>query len=781
VIVDGFRLGIDFGTSNTVAVLGWPDGAVRPVLFDGSPGLASAVCVQPDGTLLVGRDAVHTARMNPAAFEPHPKRLVDDGTVLLGDVELPVTDVIAAVLRRVADETRRVAGGLPAAVTMTCPAAWGPRRREVLATAAGAAGLGTPEFIAEPVAAARHLTTLAGGAVPVGGHVVVYDFGAGTFDASVVRRTDDGFEILAAEGLSDTGGLDIDAAIMALLGATYADRDPAAWGRLTEPRDPDDRRAARTLWDDVRAAKEMLSRTAATVVHVPLLDVDVPLGRVQFDHLVRPVIERTIAATRAGIRAAGLANTDIDGVFLVGGSSRIPLAATLLHRALGVAPTVLEQPELVVAQGSLTGATPRPPAPAAALPVAPAPLPAPPAEPAPAASAPLPAPPAEPAAGASDAAAPDAAAASAGQTERGDDGPPSPPGRPSRRRLVGVAVALAVVLAVIATSLTFRGGGGAAPRGDASRPPATPTSVSSSARPISLPAVFRYPDTVTEVAFSPDRATFAVASLPNTIQLIDVVTGVVKRTLTDRTEGTAAAVFSPDGKLLATAGRSGGVHVWDVATGEITATLTGEHSDVAAVAFSPDGRTLAAADDYKVRLWNLESRTVTRVFTGHTPESVGFTAVQSLAFSPNGDTLAALCNDRTLWLWNVATGATRAEITGPYINFVRFSRDGSTIATGHESNHTLLLLTVPSGRVSATLQLAGPAWSVDVSPDGRTLATGTKNNVVQVWNLATRANIATFTEHTDSVRSVAFNADGRLLASGGADKTAWLRPVPATS
>ena len=87
----GFRLGIDFGTSHTTAILRWPDGHARPMLFDGSPLLPSAVYAETDGTLLVGRDAVHAARLDPARFEPNPKRRIDRDTVTLGDQEVPVT------------------------------------------------------------------------------------------------------------------------------------------------------------------------------------------------------------------------------------------------------------------------------------------------------------------------------------------------------------------------------------------------------------------------------------------------------------------------------------------------------------------------------------------------------------------------------------------------------------------------------------------------------------------------------------------------------------------
>src|SRR3982750_421997 len=93
----GFALGVDFGTSNTVAMLRWPDGRARPLLIDGSPLMPSAVYADPNGHLLGGRDAVHSARLDPGRYEPNPKRRIDDQNVLLGERELPVVDLLAAV------------------------------------------------------------------------------------------------------------------------------------------------------------------------------------------------------------------------------------------------------------------------------------------------------------------------------------------------------------------------------------------------------------------------------------------------------------------------------------------------------------------------------------------------------------------------------------------------------------------------------------------------------------------------------------------------------------
>ena len=345
------QLTIDFGTSTTIAVLTRADGQVWPLLFDSSPLLPSAVCIDQQGILRVGRDALHLAQASPEGFEPNPKRRIDEPLLLLGGEEVPIGDLIGAVLRRVAGEARRVTGEALGAVTLTHPAAWGATRRQILIDAAAKAAM-TAHLVPEPVAAATYFITTVSAAMPVGSCVVVYDLGAGTFDASVVRRGPHGLEVLASAGLADVGGLDIDAAIFTYLTETYSAPHPASWQRLTQPQTPADRRARRLLWEDIRQAKEILSRSSATQIHLPLVDQDAPLGREQLEQLAAPVLAQTVAATRSAISSARVPANAVTGVFLVGGSSRIPLVSTLLHRDLGLAPTVLEQPELVVAQGA---------------------------------------------------------------------------------------------------------------------------------------------------------------------------------------------------------------------------------------------------------------------------------------------------------------------------------------------------------------------------------------------------------------------------------------------
>jgi len=354
-------LGIDFGTSNTVSMLRMPDGRLRPLLFDGAPLMPTAVYLTPEGQMLVGRDAERHARVDPSRFEPNPKRRIDDGVVLLGGQELPVPQVFAAVLGQVAAEARRQLGGAPEQIRLTHPARWGEQRRRLLSEAARQSGLGNPQLIAEPVAAASYFTAILRAAVPVGRSLAIYDLGGGTFDATVVRRTPAGFQVLSEDGLADVGGLDFDHAIVEQLGQTYQTSHPDQWSALVNPTDAGGRRQRRMLYEDVRAAKEMLSRTSSADIHLPGLEVDAHLTREELETLIRPYLERTVTCLARTIAGAGMAAKDLVGIFLVGGSSRIPLCAHLIHTELQVAPTTLEQPETVVVEGALCIGAPTPP------------------------------------------------------------------------------------------------------------------------------------------------------------------------------------------------------------------------------------------------------------------------------------------------------------------------------------------------------------------------------------------------------------------------------------
>jgi molecular chaperone DnaK (HSP70) len=247
-----------------------PDSSVRPLLFDGSPLLPSAVFADPDGRMLVGQDAERGARLDPARFEPNPKRRINDLEILLGDRTFSMVDLVAATLRRVAGEAVRVAGGPVSEVTTTYPAEWGQARRRVLLDAAGAAGLGRVTLVPEPVAAASYFATVLRHRVPTGSCVVVYDLGAGTFDASVVRHDPDGLDTLTCRGVDDFGGVDLDAVLVDLIGDVLKVKAPEAWARMAAPATAADRRHRRMLWDDARQARETAADGGGDPAHAPL-------------------------------------------------------------------------------------------------------------------------------------------------------------------------------------------------------------------------------------------------------------------------------------------------------------------------------------------------------------------------------------------------------------------------------------------------------------------------------------------------------------------------------
>ncbi|MFK3979891.1 Hsp70 family protein [Micromonospora sp. NPDC050397] len=418
------RLAIDLGTTHTVAVIHRPGQPPRPLLFDGTPLLPSGVYLDPTGTTHTGRDAHRLANGQPDRFEPHPKRRIDEGTVLLGDNEITVDRLLAAGLRRAADEAR-LAGANPATGTvLTCPADWGQPRRQLLRTAAHHAGLGDVTLVDEPIAAAHYCLDLLGPQLPPGATIAIFDFGGGTLDVTVVRRETTGPRVLATGGLDDLGGVDIDAALVAHLGQLIALRDPDLWQRLHHPHTPVDRRDRQTLWAEIRAAKEMLSRTTTAPVTVPGRTEPLHLTREELDRIAAPLVARAVDETRRVLQRAGTEPTTLTALLLVGGSSRMPLVASRLHARLGIAPAVPEQPELPVAYGALRHpTTPRPPT---------IPPPSPPA--APPVAAPTPPPPTTTA-----------------------EAPPTPAGKPTRRRVRRTLVtttALVVTAACIGTSIT---------------------------------------------------------------------------------------------------------------------------------------------------------------------------------------------------------------------------------------------------------------------------------------------------------------------------------------
>ena len=200
----------------------------------------------------------------------------------------------------------------------------------------------------------------------------------------------------------------------------------------------------------------------------------------------------------------------------------------------------------------------------------------------------------------------------------------------------------------------------------------------------------------------------------------------------------------------------------------------GHQNSVLSVAFSPDGKTLASgSQDNTVKLWEVSTGKELRTFSGHQ------NWVLSVAFSPDGKTLASGSHDNTVKLWEVSTGKELRTFSGHQnsVLSVAFSPDGKTLASGSQDN-AVKLWEVSTGKELRTFS-GHQDWvlSVAFSPDGKTLASGSQDNTVKLWEVSTGKELRPFSGHQDWVLSFAFSPDGKTLASGSHDNTIKLWEV----
>ena len=292
------------------------------------------------------------------------------------------------------------------------------------------------------------------------------------------------------------------------------------------------------------------------------------------------------------------------------------------------------------------------------------------------------------------------------------------------------------------------------------------------------------------MAICPDGRTLAVRgnkATPMTITLWDVVTGQQRATLETETV-TSSVAFSPDGKTVAWPEGYQGIALWDVAQGRKLATLkerTPTGFQFMSVAFSPDGKTLAVGggvvlntppagpgapaiwrETSAIKLWETATGTERAVLRGHGRR------VTSVAFSPDGKSLASASLDGAVKLWDPAIGQERVALrghTGHQVDEVVFSPDSKLLATASH-DHTAKLCDVATGRELLTLR-GHTSWvrCVAFVPDGKIVATGAENGVVKLWDVTTgreRASLRVYDR--GGVWSVKFACQGKVLATGGA-------------
>jgi WD40 repeat protein len=261
-------------------------------------------------------------------------------------------------------------------------------------------------------------------------------------------------------------------------------------------------------------------------------------------------------------------------------------------------------------------------------------------------------------------------------------------------------------------------------------------------------------------------------------------------TLTEHSDTVSSVAISSDGKIIASGSLDKTIKLWNLETGNLLAMLVGHSSAVLSVAFSPDSKILASSSNLEVRdgcikLWDVESARIRQTLGG----GLINLRVSSLAFSPDGQTLASGHAEAKIRLWQLNGGKLRQTLKGHGwdVNSLAFSRDGRFLVSGGldgaikiwnwRSEKEVRTLKRPSrsewigSLVSWFDSSVGSIWSVAVSPDGKTFASGGSDMPIELWELETGKPVRILTEHSGTVYSVAFSSDGKTLASGGEDHT----------
>jgi chaperone protein DnaK len=360
-------IGIDLGTTNSLAAVMGRDGPRVLHEQDGNPLIPSVVSFLDDGKRVVGRPAREMAVLNPRRTVHSVKRLMGRGYEEVGaerellpyaigpsdsaklvaiDIDgkhytpQEVSAMILAEVRRVAE---RALGVKVEKAVITVPAYFDDAQRQATRDAARIAGLTALRIVNEPTAAA-----LAYGLdTRKQGTIVVYDLGGGTFDVSVLKITQGVFKVVSTHGDTHLGGDDFDRAIMNRI----LDLVQAETGKDLKAMP----RALQQIRLSAEALKVELSSRERAVLEIDL-DLERPLHfellRADFEQMIRPWLDRTLACCDAALRDARLTPQDVDEVVFVGGSTRIPLVRRLAEQAFGRKPHTELDPDRVVALGA---------------------------------------------------------------------------------------------------------------------------------------------------------------------------------------------------------------------------------------------------------------------------------------------------------------------------------------------------------------------------------------------------------------------------------------------
>ena len=351
-------IGIDLGTTHSLVAA--VRNGVAECLADeaGRVILPSAVRYLAEGKRQIGAAALADAALDPRNTIVSVKRFMGRGIADIesrdklpylfvdapGMVQIETVDgvkspvevsaEILATLRYRAEDT--FADDIFGAV-VTVPAYFDDAQRQATKDAAQLAGLNVLRLISEPTAAAIAYGLENGSE----GLYAVYDLGGGTFDISLLRLTAGVFEVVATGGDSALGGDDFDAAL-------------AAWALAQSGLTADTPQDKRALLVAARAAKEKLSSADHATLACPLAtgELAVRVTRDEFDAITRPFVERTLTGVRKVLRDAKTGKTEVKGVVMVGGSTRMPSVQRAVGEFFGKAPLNNLNPDEVVALGA---------------------------------------------------------------------------------------------------------------------------------------------------------------------------------------------------------------------------------------------------------------------------------------------------------------------------------------------------------------------------------------------------------------------------------------------
>ncbi|MEO6597697.1 MAG: molecular chaperone DnaK [Planctomycetota bacterium] len=359
-------VGIDLGTTNSLAAIRASKQAHVLRDRDGEPLIPSVVCFHPDGRVLIGRAAKALRLEFPDRTVFSIKRLIGHSMqdlateqktlpyqivagerglprVQIGDTLHSPEAISAMVLREVKATAEKALGQPVREAVVTVPAWFDDAQRQATKDAAQLAGLDCLRILNEPTAAA-----LAYGIDGTkDGTVLVYDLGGGTFDVSILRIDDGVFRVLSTTGDTHLGGDDFDALVAQRILAALPSK--AAAGASTDP----------FVMQAVRSAAEglkiRLSQASSADLELDLGargTVTLTVTRAEFEAAIAPLVQRTLDCVQRAVKDAKLKLSEIDDVVLVGGSTRVPLVRTRLESLCGKAPRTNIDPDLAVALGA---------------------------------------------------------------------------------------------------------------------------------------------------------------------------------------------------------------------------------------------------------------------------------------------------------------------------------------------------------------------------------------------------------------------------------------------